>query len=319
MMLSLEKSELTASLQHLDLFICSSSFEDRCFSIAREVKKKFTNFKSVIFFSENEYQEIIDNAEKLSSVLEGCDSIKVPLNTTEALKNAVKINDTLNTLFENKIFRNILIDITTFTHETLLVLYRLLEFKRSSFENLHVSYVCAKDYSTDTEDPKEKWLSTGISQIRSVIGYPGVSSPARNNHLIVLFGFESDRTKSLIDELQFDTISLGFGAEGKSIANNLQSINYERHNELMKYYVNANKFELSLIDPFETQNDLQKQINKFPNHNTVIAPMNTKISTLGAALLAINNPKVQLIYAKPVDYNSKSYSIAGDHCYLFKV
>jgi hypothetical protein len=319
MMLSLKKSELNASLEHLDLFICSSSFEDRCFSIAREVKKTHTNFKSIIFYSENEYQEIIENAEKLSVLLEGCENIKVPLNTTAPLKNAVTINDTLNTIFENKVFGNILIDITTFTHETLLVLYRLLEFKRSSFENLHVSYVCAHDYSTDTEDPREKWLSSGISQIRSVIGYPGVSSPARNNHLIVLFGFESDRTKSLIEELQFDTISLGFGAEGKSIANNLQAINYERHNELMKYYVNANKFELSLIDPFETQADLQKQIDKFPNHNTVIAPMNTKISTLGAALLAIKNPKVQLIYAKPVDYNAKSYSQAGEHYYIFKV
>lgn len=88
---------------------------------------------------------------------------------------------------------------------------------------------------------------------------------------------------------------------------------------MVNYYQNAHNFTLSLIDPFETKNDILKQMKKFPNQNTVIAPMNNKISTIGSALVAFENPKVQLIYAKPVKYNVTGYSEPRKDCYLHKI
>ena len=54
-------------------------------------------------------------------------------------------------------------------------------------------------------------------------------------------------------------------------------------------------------------------------HNALIAPMNTKISTVGAALLAMEDDTIQLCYATAHQYNEKGYSTPGQECYYFNV
>jgi hypothetical protein len=44
--------------------------------------------------------------------------------------------------------------------------------------------------------------------------------------------------------------------------------------------------------------------------------MNTKISTIGSALAALEEEAIQLCYAQPLQYNYKSYSTPGNTCYL---
>ena len=57
----------------------------------------------------------------------------------------------------------------------------------------------------------EKWLSKGVKEIRSVLGFPGEILPSRKNHLIVLTGYEYERAKTIIDILQPYSLALGFG------------------------------------------------------------------------------------------------------------
>ena len=309
------QSELGSILSEVDLFICSSSFEDRCFILPQVTSKVYSGYRALVCYNSNEYKTIIDNAKTLDEILSN--SVSVELSSNAPVQNALSINRQLDDLLSKPI-ENIFLDITTFTHETLLVIIRLLKFRQKNFKALFVGYVGAKEYSLNVPD-ELKWLSTGISDIRSVIGYPGVNSPARENHLIVLFGFEDDRTKELIELMQFDSISLGFGPEDDSILSNHFKINYERHTKLMNYYSDAHKFTFSLTDPFEAANSLRKEIERFRNKNIVIAAMNTKLSTLGAALVGIENPKIQLIYAKAIQYNVEGYSEPKDDFYCYKL
>ena len=53
--------------------------------------------------------------------------------------------------------------------------------------------------------------------------------------------------------------------------------------------------------------------------NIVIAPMNNKISTVGASLAAISNENIQLAYAKASLYNTDGYSSPSDNVYFFKI
>jgi hypothetical protein len=213
----------------------------------------------------------------------------------------------------------LLLDTTTFTHETLLVIFRLLHFKRSSFKRLYISYVGAKAYSTNEEDLSRKWLSSGISEVRTIMGYPGVMSPARENHLIILFGFESERTRSLIEHLQFDLVSLGFGSKDGSIDKTHYELNHERHKTLMESFIFTKEFSIDLTDPFKAKSDIETYISNFSDNNIVLAPMNNKISTVGAALVAIENPRIQLIYAKAIEYNVIGYSEANDQCFIYEI
>ena len=214
---------------------------------------------------------------------------------------------------------SVLIDITTFTHEGLLILVRFLSAFKEKIGNLFFCYTGAEDYDPKQNDPQLKWLTKGIKTIRSVLGFPGVHDPSKPNHLIILFGFESDRTQRLIQNFEFEEVSLGFGAKNSSISNSHYEINRSRHEELLKLYPFAKGFEFSLTDPVAAKSQIVEQIEKLPNHNTVVVPLNNKLSTIGAGLLAIENPRIQLCYVRAHEYNLNSYSTPSEKFFLFKL
>lgn len=305
----------------IDLFLCASSFEDRCFSTAASLKTIIRNsdgIKSIVYFNSNEHPSIVSNSKRLKRIL-GPSCKLYALNTELPMANASILNESLELALKTGKVSNILVDTTTFTHETLLVLIRLLYFKKDRFTKLFISYVGAVNYSIQEQEDTKKWLSHGISAIRSIVGYPGRNSPAKKNHLLVMFGFESDRTELLINHLEFDVVSVGLGSEKESICKSNFVINKTRYDDLTKSFDKINKFNFSLIDPLKAKRSILKQANKFKDCNCVIAPMNNKISAIGAALAGIDNPKIQIIYAKPTEYNVSGYSSPGKEVFIHQL
>lgn len=300
----------------IDVFITSASFEERCLVIP----KIFASHKvksSIVFFSVNEDMEIYNNAQLIRNELNNECNI-VSLNTDSPIKNYFSIDQELQKIIQSFGKSNLLIDSTTFTHESLLVLLKLLSIKREFFGTINFAYVAADEYSIKSNSDEDKWLSKGVQKIRTVLGYPGFTDPTQKNHLLILFGFESERTKRLIEEYEFENISLGFGDIKNSIQSNHQKINFDRHQKLLNEYPNANKFIFSLTNPIETKNQILDYLDdvRFKNLNTVIAPLNNKLSTLGAGLAAISNENLQLAYAKPNLYNINGYSKPSNSIYL---
>ncbi len=305
----------------VDVFICSSSFEERCLSISRAIAPYASSSKIVFYvddLNENINDNINDNADKLYSIL-GDDSCCVPIKINNPAKSLISMSSALDdVLLENK-QQNFIIDITTFTHEGLLILFKLIRHKIKENDKIFMCYNGAKDYSYNEPIPEKKWLSKGVKSVRSILGYPGLSDPSMKNHLIVLFGFERERTKRLIDIFEYDLVSLAFGSRETSIAHEHQKINELRHDELLELYPNAKKFEISLIDPLQTQSQILEHVKSFPGYNTVIAPMNNKISSIGAALAAIGQPEIQLCYVTANQYNFEGYSQASEDGYCLEV
>jgi hypothetical protein len=305
--------------EKIDLFICSSSFEDRCLLLPTSVAQKVEIKSSVICYIDGSYQSVIDHSFELEKILTNNSPKRIALNSSAPLKNAICINRELDTAIIDSGSTSVFIDATTFTHENLLIILRLLMQHSEGISDLRVGYVGAEEYDINELDPKKKWLSTGIECIRTVVGYPGVISPARKNHLIILFGFELDRTLALINSLEYNELSLGFGPEDDSIKDEHYWINRDRHQILLNQFANANSFCFSLTDPELAARNLKEHIDKFEDHNVVIAAMNNKVSTLGVALIAIDNPRIQVIYAKPMEYNTKGYSKSKDEAYIFRL
>lgn len=80
---------------------------------------------------------------------------------------------------------------------------------------------------------------------------------------------------------------------------------------------NINEFVFSCYDPFNTEDTLASLIAQKTDLNHILAPMNTKLSTLGAAQVATKNDSVQLCYAQPSNYNWKEYSEPGSQYYTY--
>lgn len=309
-------SSLAAQIgQKVDVFLCSASFESRCRSVADYVDSTLPA-KVLVCANENFPTVVSSNGEYLRSRYESQSSM-VLLSTDNPLKTADSLQKAIGGVV-TEAPQHYLVDITTFTHEALLILLRVLQLKLKTTDSLTFAYTTALEYSVG-DKAEDKWLSKGIGEIRSVLGYPGKIIPTRKLHLVILAGFEGERAERLIEEYEPSKVSLGLGDPNHSISPDHYSVNKATHQKIAAKYTDVMQFNFSLLDPFKTKSAIEFHIRKVPGHNVLIAPMNTKISTLGVALLAFEDDSIQLCYATAHQYNESNYSKPGSECYLFTV
>lgn len=297
----------------IDVFICSSSFEMRCRTVPDHLP--FNAVRRVLICENEDLRAVIEPSRSYLHERFGAKAISVQLNTKDPLIGADNMQKAISSVGESRP-NNFLVDITAFTHESLLILVKLLQTFLHKGNNVQFVYTSALDYAVGMK-PEDKWLSKGIGEIRSVLGYPGILRPSRKVHLIVLVGFEGERAAKLIEAYEPTVVSLGFGSAGESISNSLHEVNVTFHKKLFAMYRNVLDFSFSCVDPWEAKKSIDAQKAKLPDHNVVIAPMNTKISTIGAALSAFSDESIQLCYAHAKQYNWENYSLPGDECYFF--
>jgi hypothetical protein len=212
---------------------------------------------------------------------------------------------------------SVLLDITTFTREALVSLLGLLrQFLPSG--KVTCVYNSAKSYGAAGE---RVWLSRGVRDIRSVLGFPGEVLPARRFHLVVLVGYEVERPSGLIDAFEPHMLSLGVARRDQSISEEmfrtqqdfLQQLRASRPASQIK------EFECSARDPFEAKDAILRHVEACPGFNTVLAPFNTKLSVVGTCLAAMERRDILVCYAQPNAYNLDHYSAPSDDLFLFDV
>lgn len=301
-----------------DLFICSGSFEDRCLSIAQSIYKTPISYKLVIFNEDNQ-QYVGENTDKLSSLLgENTETVKISMHNP--LLTADNIGLAFETINSQMSIQTILLDITTFTHEALLIILCLIRIHFRDAK-LTCGYTNASEYSTD-EEGENKWLSKGICDVRSVLGYAGNLSPSQKTHLIVIVGYESERALKVIEAIEPSSISLGYGRPNNATTDKDRDAN-QKYKDIVSSVSTQyqggfkSEFEILCDDPFQSAQAIEKEIQSHPNHNIIIVPMNNKISTIGVALIAFVHKEVQIAYAPALTYNYYHYSKPGKRCYLF--
>lgn len=304
--------------QFYDLFICCCSFETRCLSFLKNIDTEKIG-TGLIFYNKDCQEYMVENKEELGNLL-GKKGEFVELLHSDPLYTADQMSGALDEFVTCGEIKSILLDITTFTHESLLIIIQLLHLK---FLNINITciYSNAKEYSSINK-VEEKWLSKGITEIRSVLGYAGSILPAKKTHLILIVGYEYERATSIINELEPNSISLGFGKSDNATTQKNQDAN-EHYVKLVERmttnYINIDRFEIKCNNPYETQREIGEKCKKIENANILIVPLNNKISTIGVALAALENDDIQVCYAPAQIYNYYNYSEPGDMCYIFNL
>jgi len=323
--------------EDFDLLIVSASYEDRCLSLAKNIP--FGKIKqAVIFYLDNCMDYLSGNLSHLKATLDKKDITNetVELFHNKPLDSSDRIIKYLDGYFENYSVKSVIIDSTTFTHEMILVMLMLFK-QRYKQINVTFSYSNAKDYDPQKDETNlssKKWLSKGIGDIRSIIGYPGDLLPTKQMHLIIIVGYEYDRALSIISEMEPNSLSLGFGKS--------DSYTTEVHGSNNKYYGarehfdevvrdsmsfvpedRVYEFEISCNNPDQARLDMQSHFEQNSNviegKNILLFAMNNKVSTLGVSLFAFEHQDIQLCYAPALIYNYANYSTPGGECYLFKL
>lgn len=304
----------------ISLFVAMASFEDRCRAIGQGLiglyaqALLFRNPQAGEFAARNLQMMMEIAGDKASSaVLDLDDPTATARSLLTVVEQAAKGPD-----------GSIFVDITTFTHEQLLILFRVLEEAKPD-RNIVFGYTGANEYSINTA-PADVWLSRGVSQVRSVLGFPGNLLPSKRLHLVVLVGFEHERAKAVIEAFEPNALSLGIGEQGQSVSEQHFQTNRRFFEDVQKFVERrtslsstVNTFTFSCVDPLATKRVLLNEIARLPDYNTVVCPMNTKLSTLGVALAARELQRVQLCYARAIEYNEEGYSTASDEVTIFQM
>ena len=294
----------------IDAFICCASFEDRSKSIALNLDPKLIH-NTWIAYNQDFWAFTEENVDAITSRFSEHHTL-MKLDTTNPLLTADQIACNLSDLCTSGTSKRIVVDITSFTRESLLILLKFLNDRQFAGGTLEFLYANAKKYSVG-DSSENKWLSKGNREIRSVLGYPGILVPSKQNHLIVLLGFEDERALSLIQEFEPSRISLGIGDGTEWATSSHQQTNVARLQRLKSILGPVAEFTFNGYDARATKTRIQEVISSATDYNTIIAPMNTKISTLGAAVVALENESIQICYARANIYNTKGYSTPGDH------
>jgi hypothetical protein len=300
------KSEILDYLGEIDLFICSSGFEERSTFLGKLLNSKKVA-KAFVFHLEDNYILAERNAMLISENLNQLEKKVYPRH------NAIETFDIFYSFFneylDKKNIPNVVIDITTFTREVLLILIKVLSI--DIFINcfsVKLIYTPAESYPV--------WLTKGVRKIRSVFGYSGLHLPSKKLLLIILNGFETERTKEIIDSFESNGILLGKPTEIDSINDDLNRISKEKFNHIVDKYGDSilEKFEFSCQDIIKTKHTIETLVRKYRDeYNIVISPLNNKVSSLGVALLGIEDENVQVCYASANQYNIKDYSKGCDY------
>ena len=204
---------------------------------------------------------------------------------------------------------NLTIDATCMPRELLGMLLFAVSMRRRSFRAISIAYVSAPEggYATQNErlPKKARWLSKGVASVRSIVGYPGIFHSERPCHLVVFAGHELERILQLVEYLEPRRLTISGEMEKSSIVPGAREISRSVAEELKRRMqvpeIGDIGFSSSSID--EVYASLMDVRLDESGENIALAAMNTKLSFVGAALFALSNRAVRMVYAVPREYN----------------
>lgn len=286
--------------------IARASFEERSLAVARAFADVEIG-RCTCFVSARRSERAEANFAEFRGLLPS--AVFEELDTTEPMETAACLYRVLSAENEATGLRDLVVDVTSFRREELLMLLAILRMLRPSPGTAsELVYVAA--------GPMGDWLSGQVRELRSVVGYAGVMWPSRPTCLVVLMGFEFARARSIIENYEPKSLVLGKGRMSQSINPELGTRNEAFFRELQSQYDNvAQTFEFSARDPFATARALEEVVPLDGSVNVILAPLHTKLSTLGAGLFANRHPQVQICYASVDAYNEAQYSTIGTEAF----
>ncbi|MDV3561502.1 hypothetical protein CMU25_18830 [Elizabethkingia anophelis] len=313
-----DSKNIVEHLGEIDLFICSSGFESRSTKLAMSLDENKIK-TSIVFHLDETYKVSSENLRRIKDNLKNILYVQYPKNnsleTFDLFYKEIK-EFTINYNGNSK--PRIVIDVSTFTREVLLIFIKVLSLNLFSNFDLKVIYTPNESYS---DSGTESWMTKGIREIRSILGYSGLLSPSKKSLLIVLNGFEEERTEHIIQSFEPYKILVGKPSKSGSINNSLNSLSCKKFDYIKNRYQNLieEEFEFSCVSIHDTYNVIKDIARKYEMYNIIISPLNNKISTLGVALAALENENIQICYASANQYNIDSNPLVSDYFLLYDI
>ena len=288
-----------------DLFIMSNSFERRClYAISTAELSGYRCRRALIvnYESSNAANHKIKelNLQKIQKYLAPIlveNAVVVNTLKYDGITFYCDIRECLD--FED--YRNITVDVSTFTKCTLAILLSLLH---EQFPNANIRCVWTPNAHAGSLD-----LTKGVKETFAVPGFGGIGW-LRCRVLVLFMGQEHDRTYSIWRAVDPDFVYL-IASESEYSSVRRRRV-FESARDITPF-VDSREFNISAVDPRESQNVLLKIKEDLENRGydgeVALACLGTKIQLIGiwnfwqetgASRLGWN-----YVYASPKEYISK--------------
>ena len=203
----------------------------------------------------------------------------------------------------------LVIDITCMPREFLGMLLFAVAMRKNSFAKICVAYVSAPSNGYATQNPsldkEDRWLSKGVSEVRTIVGYPGTFRGESPSHLVVLAGHEFDRLLAIAEYLEPTRLTIGAEIETSSTVPGAgvlsQGVAQKLKDRIQVPEINDISFSASSVE--DVVRSLGKLDLGLPAENVALVAMNTKLAFVGAAMFSLANRGIRLVYAVPREYN----------------
>ncbi|MGV2981190.1 hypothetical protein ACERNI_13425 [Camelimonas sp. ID_303_24] len=277
------------------------SFEDRSLCVAEALSPKLNRW--LVIVNEDIETDITAIRERAEAIATKADLRIEYLNA--AKRNPLLLADAFMGLAGEQVREDgvhWVADITTMTHEMLLILVAAADEIMMPWRDLQLVYNVADVYSGD-DTPEEKWISRGIHEIRSVIGYPGSWSPGEKTTLVALPGFDAERMRRMVEEIEPDQLVVGIACP----VDDRHAWSAQKNRDIAERLLETREgktFEYPALDPLKSINSILTAL-KDASGNILIAPLNSKVSTAALGILVRLKPEWQICYAPAFIYNLK--------------
>jgi len=248
----------------------------------------------VIMFFYSEYAILTEaNRKKMRDI---CKERKIKLIEKELFfSESIRSWKTIReVLLVEKYKNNILVDFSTMPRETI---YSVFYFLDSVSAKTHYIYYRPEQYN-------KEWLSRDPGKPRLVLKLSGITIVGQKTILVILTGFDSERTRQLIR--YFDpSLTLIVTQEGKQYDN--EAANIIKHKKLIAELSPEIEIEEFSIDAYSQDNGyslLENKIESILNKgNIVLSSLGPKPSAVSLYKVHRRYPQIALAYAPSNEFN----------------
>jgi hypothetical protein len=307
-------SELSGQIQQTagegdSLFITCASYEDRSTAVVERLAESYAAERAIIFYS-GEYADKGNTSANHGRITSGLRKIsrgvvqEIEFDMSKPIPPMAIFEDMCREQHESSGITSVTVDITTLPRQELLILLRVLD-NLPLRPSIRLFYAEPARYGSEDGGG---WLTAGVKSVRTVPGFGGIQHPGKSNLLLMFLGHEDERAAITWKRHQpRKTIvfvpSPSYRAEMNGIVERTHRLLFTKISDTdVRTCLSARGIE-------ETEQAILEIWEQYHNsHFIVVAPLSTKLQTLGIYRAARVKKDIQISYAVPSIYNFMNYS-----------
>jgi len=191
--------------------------------------------------------------------------------------------------------RNVVVDVTTMPRDVIWSVLWLLEFGGASIRYV---YHRPNAYNRD-------WLSRDPGRPRLAYKMGGVARLGARTALVIIAGFDRDRTGQLIQHFEPSATLIGLQVGDGDTQNDDRM---RAHAEYVRQFRSTITFELDAYKGDHGQISIAKAVSEYATtHNIIVSSLGPKLSAISLYRLSRQHPDFGLAYTPSREYN-RQYS-----------